>query len=82
MSNMVKFQRGTQAQYDSAARMDNVFYYTTDTKQFYLGNVKLSNQEEIDAALELIQANSNELEGLGNWAAEQFQVIFGNQDVK
>lgn len=81
MANMVKFQRGTQAQYDSAARMDNVFYYTTDTKQFYLGNVKLSNQAEIDAALELIQANSSELEGLGNWVSEQFQVIFGNQDV-
>lgn len=81
MANMVKFQMGTQAQYNSASRRDNVFYYTTDTKQFYLGDVKLSNQAEIDAALELIQANSSELEGLGNWAAEQFQVIFGNQDV-
>ena len=80
-NNMVKFQRGLQEVYDRTAHLDNVFYYTTDTKNLYLGKVKLSNQAEIDAALELIQANSDELEGLGNWAAEQFQVIFGNQDV-
>lgn len=57
MSNMVKFQRGLQEVYDRTYWQDNVFYYTTDTKNLYLGDVKLSNGADIDAAVERIADN-------------------------
>lgn len=61
MANMVKFQRGLQEVYDRASKLDNVFYYTTDTKQLYLGEVKLSNAQEIAAAIERIAANEADI---------------------
>ena len=56
-NNMVKFQRGLQEVYDRAAKLPNVFYYTTDTKNLYLGEVKLSNGADLNEAIKRIAGN-------------------------
>lgn len=61
-SNMVKFQRGLQEVYDVTAWQDNVFYYTTDTKNLYLGDVKLSNGADLSAAIERIADNEEAID--------------------
>lgn len=55
MANSVIFLKGTAAQYASATKNTNTFYYTTDDAQLYLGEVKLSNAGEIAAAVERIE---------------------------
>ena len=57
----VMFLQGTAAQYTAATKNQNTFYYTTDDKQFYLGEVKLSNAGEIVAAVERITKNENDI---------------------
>lgn len=57
----VMFLQGTAAQYTAATKNQNTFYYTTDDKQFYLGEVKLSNAREIVAAVERITKNENDI---------------------
>ena len=57
----VMFLQGTAAQYTAATKNQNTFYYTTDDKQFYLGEVKLSNAKEIVAAVERITKNENDI---------------------
>lgn len=53
MAYNVKFLKGLSTALP-ATRDAQTFYYTTDTKQLYLGEVKLSNQPEITAAVERI----------------------------
>lgn len=60
MANVI-FLQGTAAQYTAATKNQNTFYYTTDDKQFYLGEVKLSNAREIVAAVERITKNENDI---------------------
>lgn len=60
MANVI-FLQGTAAQYEAATKNQNTFYYTTDDKQFYLGDVKLSNAGEIVAAVERITKNENDI---------------------
>lgn len=60
MENVI-FLQGTAAQYTAATKNQNTFYYTTDDKQFYLGEVKLSNAGEIVAAVERITKNENDI---------------------
>lgn len=60
MANVI-FLQGTAAQYTAATKNQNTFYYTTDDKQFYLGEVKLSNAGEIVAAVERITKNENDI---------------------
>ena len=67
MANMVQFQKGLQEVYNRTAWQDNVFYYTTDTKNFYLGNVKLSNGADLAAAIERIAANEADIEVLNQF---------------
>ena len=62
----VMFLQGTAAQYTAATKNQNTFYYTTDDKQFYLGEVKLSNAGEIVAAVERITKNENDIETINN----------------
>lgn len=51
MANSVIFLKGTAAQYASATKNANTFYYTTDDAQLYLGEIKLSNAAEIAAVV-------------------------------
>lgn len=62
----VMFLQNTAAQYTTAAKNQNTFYYTTDDKQFYLGEVKLSNAGEIVAAVEKITKNENDIQTINN----------------
>ena len=62
----VMFLQGTAAQYTAATKNQNTFYYTTDDKQFYLGEVKLSNAREIVAAVERITKNENDIQTINN----------------
>lgn len=63
MANVI-FLQGTAAQYTAATKNQNTFYYTTDDKQFYLGDVKLSNAGEIVAAVERITKNENDIKAI------------------
>lgn len=62
----VMFLQGTAAQYTAATKNQNTFYYTTDDKQFYLGEVKLSNAGEIVDAVERITKNENDIQTINN----------------
>ena len=62
----VMFLQGTAAQYTAATKNQNTFYYTTDDKQFYLGEVKLSNAGEIVAAVERITKNENDIKTINS----------------
>lgn len=50
----VKFERGTSTKYQTAIKNENTFYFTTDDKQLYLGDIKISetNTEEIQISEE------------------------------
>lgn len=57
MAYNVKFLKGTAAQYTGLATKDvNTFYYI-DGKDLYLGEVKLSNAADLQAAITRIAAN-------------------------
>lgn len=43
MAAKVKFLRGSREQFDALTKNSNTFYYCEDTKEFYLGDVLLSN---------------------------------------
>ena len=54
----VKFLRGLQNNYDNIVTKDNkTFYYTTDSKNLYIGDIKLSNAADLNAAITRIAAN-------------------------
>lgn len=76
MANVI-FLQGTAAQYTAATKNQNTFYYTTDDKQFYLGDVKLSNAGEIVAAVERITKNENDIKAIN----ETLTIIQGEDTV-
>lgn len=54
MAAKVKFLRGSREQFDALTKNSNTFYYCEDTKEFYLGDVLLSNGN-IDTIEERLQ---------------------------
>lgn len=60
MAYNVKFLKGLSSALP-AVRDAQTFYYTIDTSQLYLGDVKLSNQPEITAAVEKITTAEGEI---------------------
>lgn len=65
MAYNVKFLRGTAQAYANLLTKDSMtFYYTTDTNQLYIGNVKLSDNEEIAAAVARIATNEEAIADL------------------
>lgn len=61
MAYNVKFLKGTAAQYNGLASKDaNTFYYVDD-KDLYLGSIKLSNAEDLAAAIVRIAANETKI---------------------
>lgn len=65
MAYNVKFLKGLSSALP-AVRDAQTFYYTTDTSQLYLGDVKLSNQPEITAAVERIATAEGKITTLEN----------------
>ena len=62
MANSVIFLKGTAADYAAlGTKSVNTFYYTTDDAQLYLGAIKLSNGNEIAAAIERIAKNEGDI---------------------
>lgn len=62
MANSVLFLKGTAAVYAGLTNKNvNTFYYTTDDNQLYLGTIKLSNAEDIVAAVARIAANETSI---------------------
>ena len=64
MAYNVKFLKGTAAAYAALTKDANTFYYTTDDNQFYLGSIKLSNSNDVAAAVSRIAANEGNIASL------------------
>ena len=62
----VKFLRGTAAQYTAATKNDNTFYYTTDDKNLYLGETKISNAADLTAAIARIATNEGDISSINS----------------
>lgn len=61
----VKFLKGTAAGYAELETKDALsFYYTTDGKDLYLGNVKLSNASDLAAAVGRIATAEGEIDAI------------------
>ena len=58
---MIKFIKCTSAKYAEISKDSNNFYYTTDDKNLYLGEVKLSNATDLSNAILRIAQNENDI---------------------
>lgn len=79
MAYNVKFLKGTQANFDGLQSKDvNTFYYV-DSKDLYLGNVKLSNGADLAAAVQRVAQNESDIESiktnLGNLTQVKFDAL-------
>ena len=65
MAANVLFKKSTAASYQALeAKVATTFYYTTDDSQLYLGEIKLSNAKEIEAAVAKIAKNEADIKNL------------------
>lgn len=65
MATSVKFLKGLASAYASLSNKNaDTFYYTTDDNQLYLGTIRLSNTDEIVAAVERIAKNEEAIVGI------------------
>ena len=65
MAANVLFRKSTAASYAALeAKVATTFYYTTDDSQLYLGSIKLSNANEIAAAVARIAQNETDIKNL------------------
>lgn len=76
MAYNVKFLKGTQANFEGLQSKDvNTFYYV-DSKDLYLGNVKLTNGADLAAAVQRVAKNESDIESiktsLGNLTQTKF----------
>lgn len=61
----VLFKKGLQAGYNGLTpKVATTFYYTTDEKNLYLGDVKISNAADLEAAMTRIKANETNIKAL------------------
>ena len=64
MANVL-FKKGLQAGYNGlASKVATTFYYTTDEKNLYLGDVKISNAKDLEAAITRITTNEANIKAL------------------
>lgn len=70
MALNVKFLKGTNAEYTAAVKDVNAFYYV-DEKDLYLGNIKLSNAADLQAAITRIAANETHIGDIGSLTTTQ-----------
>ena len=59
--NEVKFLQGLSSAYSSASKVENTFYYTTDDQNLYIGEKKLTNAEDLAAAILNITSNTSNI---------------------
>lgn len=79
MANSVIFLKGTAADYAAlGTKSVNTFYYTTDDAQLYLGAIRLSNGNEIAAAVEKITKNEGDIKKIN----ETLTKIQGDETVE
>jgi len=61
----VLFKKGLQAGYEGLTpKVATTFYYTTDEKNLYLGDVKISNAKDLEAAIKRITTNETNIKAL------------------
>ena len=70
MALNVKFLRGTNAEYTTAVKDVNAFYYV-DEKDLYLGTIKLSNAADLQAAITRIAANETHIGNISDLTTTQ-----------
>lgn len=70
MALNVKFLKGTKAEYTAAVKDVNAFYYV-DEKDLYLGNIKLSNAADLQAAITRIAANETHIGNISDLTTTQ-----------
>lgn len=70
MALNVKFLKGTNAEYTTAVKDVNAFYYVDGT-DLYLGNIKLSNAADLQAAITRIAANETHIGDIKNLTTTQ-----------
>lgn len=58
---MIKFIKCTSAKYSEIVKDSNNFYYTTDDKNLYLGEIKLSNATDLSNAILRITQNETDI---------------------
>lgn len=64
MAYNVKFLKGTAAQYATLTTKDSNTFYYIDDKNLYLGSIKISNAEDLAAAITRIAANETNIGNL------------------
>ena len=64
MAYNVKFLKGTAAQYATLTTKDSNAFYYIDDKNLYLGSIKISNAEDLAAAITRIAANETNIGNL------------------
>ena len=79
MAYNVKFLKGTQANFDGLQSKDvNTFYYV-DSKDLYLGNIKLTNGADLTAAVQRVAKNESDIESiktnLGNLTQVKYDAL-------
>lgn len=70
MALNVKFLKGTNAEYTTAVKDVNAFYYV-DEKDLYLGTIKLSNAADLQAAITRIAANETHIGNISDLTTTQ-----------
>lgn len=60
MALNVKFLKGTKAQYDASTKTITTFYFVDET-DLYLGNIKLSNADDLASAISRIVQNESDI---------------------
>lgn len=58
---LVSFKRGLAEDFSHLIGDEFTFYYTTDTKELYIGQKKLTNPEDLEEALKKITTNETEI---------------------
>ena len=76
----IKFLKGSQASFNSITKNADTFYYV-DGKNLYLGDIKLSNTADVNAALDRITTNADEISSiktaLGDFTGNKFNTLSG-----
>lgn len=74
----VLFKKGLQANYESLGTKEpTTFYYTTDEKNLYIGDVKLSNDADLQSAIGRLTANEKDITSL----KDAITKLNGDEDV-
>ena len=78
----VLFLTGTSAEYTALeTKVDNTFYFTTDTKELYVGAKKITNKADLDAAIAKYDGTEETLGSIRNIVAGYINALDTVSDV-